>query len=87
MLRDDGDFLLVFLASCPVFDIFKELSNQPDYTGYMKDVDKYIAPFHYSENPGADYSNLMASVGLLDYHVEIRDLEFVYENVDVLKSK
>ncbi|KAL5279446.1 jhamt family protein [Megaselia abdita] len=86
MLDREGDCLLAFLASNPVFDVYKKLSLTEKWAPYMKDLDRFIAPLQYCENPGEEYEKYMMETGFKSYSVEVRQQIFIYEGTDNLKA-
>lgn len=87
LLHTDGDCLLVFLANNPIFDIYKQLSENERWSKYMKDVNRFISPYQYSVNPADDFGALLYRNGFTEYSVEVRDKLFIFESVEMLKSK
>lgn len=57
------------------------------YAKYMKDVQKFISPYHNEEKPLETFTSMLTHVGLKISHIEIRDQIFIYENVELLKCK
>ncbi|XP_017056398.1 juvenile hormone acid O-methyltransferase [Drosophila ficusphila] len=83
---EGGDCLLAFLASNPVYEVYKLLKMNEKWSAYMQDVDQFISPLHYSTNPGEEFSQLLNKVGFIQHNVEIRNEVFVYEGVRTLKD-
>ncbi|KAH8352690.1 hypothetical protein KR084_005686 [Drosophila pseudotakahashii] len=83
---EGGDCLLVFLASNPVYEVYKLLKMNEKWSTYMQDVEQFISPLHYSLNPGEEFSQLLNDVGFIQHNVEIRNEVFVYEGVRTLKD-
>ncbi|KAH8376164.1 hypothetical protein KR200_005411 [Drosophila serrata] len=87
LLRPEGgDCLLAFLASNPVYEVYKILKTKEKWSSYMQDVEQFISPLHYSLNPGEEFSQLLNEVGFIHHNVEIRNEVFVYEGVRTLKD-
>lgn len=53
----------------------------------MADVDKYISPYQYCENPAGEIEEILSSVGFSKYKIHISDKNYVYEGIDSLKSE
>lgn len=87
LLKPDGDMLLVFLAQNPIFEIYKQMSQSKKWSKYMTDVDRFISPYQYSKNPADQFGKLLYSNGFTEYSVEIREKFFVFEGIDLLKSR
>ncbi|XP_017134068.1 juvenile hormone acid O-methyltransferase [Drosophila elegans] len=83
---EGGDCLLAFLASNPVYEVYKILKGNDKWSTFMQDVEQFISPLHYSVNPGEEFSQLLNEVGFEQHNVEIRNEVFVYEGVRTLKD-
>ncbi|EDW90127.1 juvenile hormone acid O-methyltransferase [Drosophila yakuba] len=83
---EGGDCLLAFLASNPVYEVYKILKTHEKWSPYMQDVERFISPLHHSLNPGEEFSQLLNDVGFVQHNVEIRNEVFVYEGVRTLKD-
>lgn len=57
------------------------------YSMYMKDVEKFISPYHFEEKPLEAFSEKLYDVGFKIFHIEIRDQIFIYDNIELLKCK
>ncbi|KAM7351815.1 juvenile hormone acid methyltransferase isoform 1-T1 [Cochliomyia hominivorax] len=87
LLRSEGgDCLLVFLATNPIFDIYKLLSKSSKWSPYMKDVDQFISPLHYSSDPKLEFSLMLKEAGFSDIQVELRNKLYVYEGLEIFKD-
>lgn len=84
---EGGDCLLVFLAANPIFDVYKLLSKSNKWSVYMKDVNHYISPLHYSNDPKQEFSAMLKEVGFSDICVELQNKVYVYEGLEILKGK
>lgn len=87
MLKPKGICLLTFLVSNPIFDIYMELSKTIKYTKYMYDVENYISPYHFEDQPEKLFKKYLEEAGLKEFHVEIKENLFVYEDISHLKCK
>ena len=87
LLKPNGTCMLAFLASNPIFDIYLDLSKMSKYSKYMKDVTKFISPYHFEEKPLEAFSEKLYDVGFKIFHIEIRDQIFIFDDVELLKCK
>jgi hypothetical protein len=78
---------LAFLVKNPIFDIYLELSKMKRFSKYMKDVSKFISPYHFEDNPLETFSKKLYDVGFKIFHIEIRDQIFIFADVELLKCK
>ncbi|EDW64414.1 juvenile hormone acid O-methyltransferase [Drosophila virilis] len=87
LLRNEGgDCLLVFLATNPVYEVYKVLQTDRKWAGFMQDVEQFISPLHYSDDPVKHFDKLLTEAGFVYRNVELRSEVFVYEGVRTLKD-
>ncbi|XP_005179560.1 juvenile hormone acid O-methyltransferase-like [Musca domestica] len=87
LLRPEGgDCLLVFLATNPVFDVYKLLSKSTQWSPYMKDVHRFISPLHYSSDPKMEYTKMLKETGFTDIQVDLKEKVYIYEGLETLKD-
>lgn len=87
MLKPGGAVLMIFPTKCPIFDIYETLAGFDQYQQYMKDVKKFISPYHKMSSSMDFFNNIVSSVGFQSKHCEIRDQLFLYDNIQQLRSK
>lgn len=88
LLRNDGgDCLLVFLASSPIYEVYKVLQTREKWSKYMQDVEQFISPLHYSSNPADQFTELLDEVGFIHKKVEVRNRVFIYDELRTLKGE
>lgn len=86
LLKPGGDMLLAFLAKNPVYDIYKLMSQSEKWATFMTDVDQFISPYHFSEDPVAKFDSLLSSVGFSKRNVELHKISYVFEGYNTLIS-
>ncbi|GBP79045.1 Juvenile hormone acid O-methyltransferase [Eumeta japonica] len=86
LLDIDGDCLLVFMGHTLIFDTWRRLSKQQKCSAYMKDVDKYVSPYHDCVDPETRVRSLMETVGFHEVDVQCRNKTFIYDNVESFKK-
>lgn len=87
LLQPDGDCLLAFLANNPIFEVYIRMARNPKWSAYMYDVNSYISPYQYSKAPAEEFRSLLYATGFTEYSVEVREQLYIFEGVDILKSK
>lgn len=87
LLKPNGDMLVVFLAQNPIFEIYAQMSQSKKWAKYMTDVDRFISPYQYSNNPADQFGKLLCASGFTEYSVEIQEKLFIFEGIDLLKSR
>jgi len=78
---------MAFLAACPCYDIYSELSKFTKYETFMKDVNDFISPYHYDKRPLKTFRKHAEDAGFVVQHLEIRNQVFHYTNEHELKGK
>ncbi|XP_046388551.1 juvenile hormone acid O-methyltransferase [Ischnura elegans] len=86
LLMPEGEALLVFLASSPIFDVYEHMASSPKWSKYTKDYENYISPYHHSKTPTQDLKNVMIDVGFQVLNCETRDRVFVFNEFQQLKD-
>ncbi|XP_075152637.1 juvenile hormone acid O-methyltransferase-like [Haematobia irritans] len=87
MRPQGGDGLLVALASHPIIDGYKLVSQMEKWSKYTYDLDTLIPmPYQNSKQPALEYERLLNEVGFCDYLVEVQNRTFNYGNLDRFKA-
>ncbi|KAM7351816.1 juvenile hormone acid methyltransferase isoform 2-T2 [Cochliomyia hominivorax] len=61
-------------------------SKSSKWSPYMKDVDQFISPLHYSSDPKLEFSLMLKEAGFSDIQVELRNKLYVYEGLEIFKD-
>ncbi|XP_013113388.1 juvenile hormone acid O-methyltransferase-like [Stomoxys calcitrans] len=81
-----GDCLLVQLASHPILDGYKLLSQMDKWAEYMNELDTLIpVPIQHWQQPTKDFAQLMAEVGFRDLSVNVQSKVFDYGSLETFK--
>ncbi|XP_025831792.1 juvenile hormone acid O-methyltransferase-like [Agrilus planipennis] len=86
MLKPDGDVLLTFLANNPIFEIYKQLSQQGRWHSYMNDINQFVSPYQYSPDPQGDLEKLLRDTGFTNIVCKVKHRIYVYPNVITLRK-
>ncbi|XP_045447622.1 juvenile hormone acid O-methyltransferase-like [Melitaea cinxia] len=86
LLSEGGECFLVFLGHMPMFDVYRTLSRSTRWKLWMKDVERFISPYHDCQEPEKKVKQLMTSIGFTSVEVECLQKTFVYPNLDALKG-
>lgn len=79
---EGGDCFLVFLASNPIYDVYKTLSTSNKWSSYMTDVEQFINPLHYLKYPDKEFSRMLKEEGFSDIHVEVKNKFYYYVGIE-----
>lgn len=63
LLNTGGDMLLIFICSCPLYDVYKEQLKNTKWAKYITNINDEISPYHYSKNPEVEFRNLLSECG------------------------
>lgn len=86
LMKAGGECLLVFVAQCPVFEMYEILAENTRWAEYMQDVNNFIPSTQHSLQPAFYFSQLMQNVGLHVMSCETVEQSFTFPSVHVLKD-
>ncbi|XP_023236906.1 juvenile hormone acid O-methyltransferase-like [Centruroides sculpturatus] len=86
LLSTNGECLLVFVAQCPVFELYEIMATLPKWKNVMNDVENFIPDTQHSLQPVFDFSKLMKESGLEVLSCETMHMEFTFNSIDILKN-
>lgn len=84
--KEGGDFLLIFLASNPIYDAYVMTSRLSKWSKYMFDVKSKISPLQYVRKPDQQFADIMSEVGFSKFEVKLLHKHFEYESFEVYKG-
>ncbi|XP_022814341.1 juvenile hormone acid O-methyltransferase-like isoform X2 [Spodoptera litura] len=80
LLSEDGECFTIILANAPVFDLYRIQSRNTKWRTLLKDAEKYISPYHDSQDPEQEMRKILEKVGYVDYKVECKNLSYIFNN-------
>lgn len=87
LLRPTGDCLVAFLASNPIYEIYKLLAQNVKWRKYMQNLNRFISPYQYADNPVEECEKILYMAGFRDYSVTLKNKKFYYREEETLRSK
>lgn len=87
ILQPEGEVLLVFLASNPIFTMYQRMAERTEWAEYMKDVDEFIPNYQNSSRPAEMFEAVCHSVGFEVIECTAPERSFTFQNVNTIKSK
>lgn len=84
VLSKDGECFTIFVAGAPVFDVYRTLSRNNKWSALFTDVEKYISPYHDSQDPAKEVRKMLEKIGYVNYKVEVKNLVYTYDNFRIL---
>ncbi|XP_068632517.1 juvenile hormone acid O-methyltransferase [Battus philenor] len=86
LLVRGGECLLIFLGHMPIFDVFRVLSRTNRWRPWLKDVDRFVSPYHDTQEPDKKIKVMMEGIGFHDVEVKRKEKTFIYDSVEAVKK-
>lgn len=87
LLKPGGDLLVMFAANHPLYDVYKDQSEDNRWAEYMTDYDEFCSPFQYSKDPAKDYRELLTDCGFKDVMVIAPVKRYTFHGKEIIKSE
>lgn len=85
LLKTEGDILLTFLASNPIYDVYRNMAKQKKWSTYTKK--DFIAPYHGSNGPEKQLHRVLVD-SCFDVHIcRVENRTYMFPNMDIWRSK
>ncbi|CAK1540616.1 unnamed protein product [Leptosia nina] len=86
LLQDGGNCFLIFLGHMPLFDVFRILARSNRWSYWLKDVDRFVSPYHDCQDPEKEIRRMMCKVGFRNVDVQYKPKSFVYDSLEAVKK-
>lgn len=86
LLLKDGKCLLVFVAQCPVFEMYEKMAENPKWQIYMKDVNEYIPRTQNMMQPAFHFTQMMEEAGFSNVDCTTLARSFAFSSTKMLKD-
>ncbi|XP_013187166.1 juvenile hormone acid O-methyltransferase [Amyelois transitella] len=86
LMADDGSCFLIFTGRNPIYDVYRTLSKTSKWAAWLKDVDRFISPYHETEDPEKEITQMLVHIGFRDIDVKRQKKYFVFDNAEDAKS-
>lgn len=87
LLQTNGDCLVAFLANNPIYEIYKLLAQNVKWRKYMQNLNRFISPYQYADNPVEECEKNLYMAGFRDYSVTLANKKFYYRDEEMLRSE
>lgn len=84
LLVEDGESLVIFLANNPIFRMYRIMSDNIKWAGYMKDVETFIPVYQDKTDPGAEFRSLLTKSGFSVQYCKAKEFSFTFPNKNML---
>lgn len=86
MLRPEGEMLLVFLASNPIFSMYERMAEKTEWAEYMKDVEEFVPNYQYLARPADAFADVCNSAGFEVIECVASERTYAFQNVNTAKN-
>ncbi|KAH9642921.1 hypothetical protein HF086_011278 [Spodoptera exigua] len=86
LLEEGGDCLLTFLGYAPLYSVYSILSQCSKWESWLKDVKKFISPYHDMQEPEKKVTQMMQEIGFRNIDVKCKEMRFVFDSVEAMKT-
>lgn len=86
LMRRGGECLLVFVAQCPVFEMYERMAKSVKWESYMQDVNDFIPNTQNAAQPAFMFSQLMENVGISSVSCTIMNRSFAFTSTKMLRD-
>ncbi|CAH0714455.1 unnamed protein product, partial [Brenthis ino] len=86
LLTRGGDCLLIFLGHMPVYDVYRMLARKPKWNYWLKEVDRFVSPYHDCQDPEKKIKRMMTSIGFNSVDVHCTEKSFIYSSLQETKD-
>ncbi|XP_053612919.1 juvenile hormone acid O-methyltransferase [Plodia interpunctella] len=86
LMTEDGSCFLIFCGRNPIFDVYRTLSKRSIWRPWLENVDRFISPYHDSEDPEKEITQMLDNIGFRDIYVTCKKKHFVFDSADAIKS-
>ncbi|CAH4029300.1 unnamed protein product [Pieris brassicae] len=86
ILRDQGSCFAIIAERVSLFDAYRNLAKVEKWKPWLIDVERYISPYHDSQDSRKEMEHLLGKVGFTVTKLEHKILVHDFENQENLKS-
>ncbi|XP_022814342.1 juvenile hormone acid O-methyltransferase-like [Spodoptera litura] len=86
LLSKDGECFTIFIANAPVYDLYRAQSPCSKWESWLKDVHKFISPYHDMQQPEKNVTQMMQEIGFRNIDVKCKEMRFEFDSVEAMKN-
>lgn len=86
LLVDGGEALVVFLASNPIFRMYRLLAQNLKWAPYMKDVEEFMPVYQDSTDPAREFRTILKEAGFTIRTCEATEFSYTFMNQNQLAA-
>ncbi|XP_005179565.1 juvenile hormone acid O-methyltransferase-like [Musca domestica] len=87
LLRPEGgDCILVFFSYNSVFQANHMLNCDPKWSKYVENVDRFVAPLQFRQNPTNELRDMMKAAGFSNISMDVKQATYHYKNMEEFRE-
>ncbi|XP_045528885.1 juvenile hormone acid O-methyltransferase-like [Pieris brassicae] len=86
ILRDDGSCFGIVVGKTSLYDAYRTLAKTEKWKPWVIDVEKYISPYHDSQDSLKEMQQLLGKIRFTTTKLEHKKIFHEYENLEKLKG-
>ncbi|XP_035218879.1 juvenile hormone acid O-methyltransferase-like [Stegodyphus dumicola] len=84
LMQPGGECLLVFVAQCPVFEMYERMAKMSKWQDYMEDVNVYVPDTQHMTQPSFTFSQMMEDAGIISISCSTLHRSFAFTSTKML---
>ncbi|XP_047513709.1 juvenile hormone acid O-methyltransferase-like [Pieris napi] len=86
ILRDQGSCFAIVAEKASLFDAYRSLAKAEKWKTWVTDVERYISPYHDSQDSLKEMQQLLGKIGFTITKLEVKIVNHVYESQENFKD-
>ncbi|GFW98483.1 juvenile hormone acid O-methyltransferase [Trichonephila clavipes] len=86
LMKNGGETLLVFVAQCPVFEMYERMADDGKWKAYMQDVNDFIPVTQHLAQPSFVFSQMMEEAGITAINCSTTNRSFAFTSTKMLRD-
>jgi len=86
LLVHQGEALLLFLASNPIFQMYRQMASSCKWAPYMLDVEDFVPVYQDTTDPATQFKSVLGKAGFATRKCEAAEFSFTFQNQNQLLS-
>ncbi|KAF8774770.1 juvenile hormone acid O-methyltransferase-like [Argiope bruennichi] len=86
LMKNGGEALLVFVAQCPVFEMYERMAENERWKSYMEDANDFVPMTQHLAQPSFVFSQMMEEVGISPINCSTMNRTFAFTSTKMLRD-
>lgn len=84
LMVDEGQALMIFLASNPIFRMYRVMAQNAKWSPYMLDAEDFIPVYQDTTDPADEFGSMLLKTGFTIRKCEVVEFSFTFSNQNKL---